>query len=252
MPPRGNRGKGKSSKTKPIADPHEPTITKTATVPNFPVDATSEGTKERFIKTRTSNAGAHPGNVQIKADAAVAADKGRKLRIKPMPEEAKAAKARAVQEKVEDVEKHNQAINKIVHIQMSCEDSDAEEAVKIREQLECVDPPDLPVTEGDSSDVAMRSSASSPPATNAEDNPVPTKKYKYFGLAVDSSGKDSGSEYQFEVAHKEGISEHEADAVNPPASTTMPATMRTGKSGVKVSTNEKSSSIQHFTQTLST
>ena len=59
---------------------------------------TTAETQERFIKTCKSNTGAHPGQVQVEADAAAAADEGHTFKLKLTPEEAKAAKVHTAEE----------------------------------------------------------------------------------------------------------------------------------------------------------
>lgn len=181
--------------------------------------ATSAETQERFIKTRKSNTSAHPGQVQIEADAAVAADKGRKFKLKLTPEEAQAAKVCAAEEIAHAKKKRKETVAKIAALQQSLEEQDASEAeaAETREQLGYMDPNNLPLTEGDSSDIAMRSNASSPPASDAEHDSMvvdrPVKKYRYFGLASESDQEDS--DYKPDAAHHDGIIEVELEGKAP-------------------------------------
>ena len=205
----------KSKKEPPVSNAPTTAVSVASSQPA--IFAASAETQERFIKTRKSNTGAHPGQVQVEADAAAAADEGRTFKLKLTPEEAKAAKVRAAEELAQAKERRKATVAKIAALQQSLEEQEAaaiqqsleeHEAseAEARERLGYMDPNNLPLTEGDSSDIAMRSTASSPPASDAEgDSTVvdrPVKKYRYFGLASESDEEDS--DYKPDAAHNDG------------------------------------------------
>ena len=121
------------------------------------------------------------------------------------------AKIAALQQSLEEQE--------AAAIQQSPEEHEASEAeaAEARERLGYVDPNNLPLTEGNSSDIAMHSTASSLPASDAEGNSMvvdrPVKKYQYFGLPSESN--EENSDYKPDVVHNDGISDIELEGDAP-------------------------------------
>jgi hypothetical protein len=193
----------KSKKEPPVSDAPTTAVSIPSSQPT--TLAMSAENQQRFIKTRKSNTSAHPGQVQVEADAAVAADEGRKFKLKLTPEEAKAAKVRAAEEVAEAKAKRRETVAKIAALQQSLEEQDASEAeaAETHEQLGYMDPNNLPLTKGDSSDIAMHSNASSPLVSDTEDVSMVVdrslKKYRYFGLASESDEEDSDYKPDAEV-----------------------------------------------------
>ena len=216
----------KSKKEPPVSNAPTTAVSVASSQPA--IFTASAETQERFIKTRKSNTGAHPGQVQVEADAAAAADEGRTFKLKLTPEEAKAAKVRAAEELAQAKERRKATVAKIAALQQSLEEQEAaaiqqsleeQEAseAEARERLGYMDPNNLPLTEGDSSDIAMRSTASSPPASDAEGDSMvvdrPVKKYRYFGLASESD--EENSDYTPDAVHNDGISDIELEGDAP-------------------------------------